>query len=79
MNRFDPCPCHYCVAPKRHPGCHDTCTKEYIPWKAREEARKAAEAGKSAIDAYSAESVSRSRTKEARYKMTRRTYFKGHK
>lgn len=21
--------CHHCVAPKRHPGCHDIC-KEYI-------------------------------------------------
>lgn len=20
-------PCHYCVAPERHPGCHDHCEK----------------------------------------------------
>ena len=33
--------CHYCVAPKRHPGCHDHCP-EYIKEKAEYEARKAA-------------------------------------
>ena len=27
------CPCRYCVPPKRHPACHDTC-KDYIKWSA---------------------------------------------
>lgn len=31
--------CKDCVAPKRHPGCHDTC-KEYNDEKQRQEARK---------------------------------------
>lgn len=26
-------PCRYCVAPKRHIGCHGKC-QEYIDWKA---------------------------------------------
>lgn len=25
------CPCKYCVAPKRYPGCHAECP-EYIDW-----------------------------------------------
>jgi hypothetical protein len=25
------CPCKYCVAPKRHPGCHADCD-EYKKW-----------------------------------------------
>lgn len=32
--------CRFCVPPKRHPACHDTC-KEYKDEKAGEEARKA--------------------------------------
>jgi len=31
--------CKNCVAPKRHPGCHDTC-KEYQSEKAKLEAKK---------------------------------------
>ena len=34
--------CHKCVAPKRHPGCHDTC-QEYKNEKAKFEAIKEAE------------------------------------
>ena len=34
--------CHYCVAPKRHPGCHDKCP-EYLKEKAKYEERKAIE------------------------------------
>lgn len=41
--------CHYCVAPKRHPGCHDTCP-EYQKAKAEHEARKAAADKKRAIE-----------------------------
>ena len=33
--------CHYCVAPKRYPGCHDHCP-EYQKQKAEYEARKVA-------------------------------------
>jgi hypothetical protein len=40
--------CHYCVAPKRHPGCHDTCP-EYQKAKAEHEARKTAYEKKKAI------------------------------
>ena len=32
--------CRYCVAPKRHPGCHDRCT-EYLEEKAKHDAEKA--------------------------------------
>lgn len=32
--------CHYCVAPKRHPGCHSQC-KDYIEQKAVNDARNA--------------------------------------
>jgi len=38
--RFFEC-CHYCVAPKRYPGCHSTCS-DYIKqkklWDANQEA-----------------------------------------
>lgn len=27
------CPCRYCVPPKRHEACHDTCP-DYIAWRA---------------------------------------------
>ena len=33
--------CHYCVAPKRYPGCHGKCP-EYLKEKAENEERKAA-------------------------------------
>lgn len=26
------CPCKYCVAPRRHSGCHSSC-QAYIEWK----------------------------------------------
>lgn len=32
--------CHYCVAPKRHPGCHDHCP-EYAKEKAKHDKEKA--------------------------------------
>ena len=32
--------CRYCVAPKRHPGCHDRCAK-YLEEKAKHDAEKA--------------------------------------
>ena len=38
MNYFE-C-CHHCVAPKRKPGCHDTCP-DYTKAKAKFEADKA--------------------------------------
>ena len=34
--------CRYCVAPKRHPGCHDHCP-EYIKEKAQHDVEKAEE------------------------------------
>lgn len=34
--------CRYCVAPKRHPGCHSHCS-EYIVEKAKHDEQKAAE------------------------------------
>ena len=37
--------CHYCVAPKRHPGCHGNCP-EYATEKAEHEKLKAADAEK---------------------------------
>ena len=33
--------CRYCVAPKRHPGCHSRCS-EYIAEKAKHDEEKAA-------------------------------------
>ena len=38
--------CRYCVAPKRHPGCHSTCP-EYI--KEREEHQRKVEARRTAL------------------------------
>ena len=37
--------CHYCVAPKRHPGCHGNCS-DYAAEKAEHEKLKAADAEK---------------------------------
>lgn len=37
--------CHYCVAPKRHPGCHGNCP-DYAAEKAEHEKLKAADAEK---------------------------------
>ena len=34
--------CYGCVAPKRHPGCHDSC-KDYLEEKAKHDAEKEAE------------------------------------
>ena len=34
--------CKGCVAPKRHPGCHDHCA-EYLAQKSQHDAQKAAE------------------------------------
>ena len=34
--------CHFCVAPKRHPGCHDRCP-EYADEKAENDRLKAAD------------------------------------
>lgn len=34
-------PCHYCVKPKRYPGCQDHCP-EGVAWKKQHEERKAA-------------------------------------
>ena len=31
-------PCRYCVAPKRHVGCHGTCP-DYPPWKEENDRR----------------------------------------
>ena len=33
-------PCHYCVKPMRHTGCHDTCEK-HAAWTAEKERVKA--------------------------------------
>jgi hypothetical protein len=77
INYADPCPCRYCVAPKRHPGCHDTCTKEYIPWRARLDARKAEFAVRAQSYAYIADANNRKQVKIAKYKQSRRTYFRG--
>lgn len=40
--------CIPCVAPKRHPGCHDHCP-EYIEEKAEHERKKAAEDKEKAV------------------------------
>lgn len=37
--------CHYCVAPKRHPGCHGSCP-EYAAEKAEHDRLKAADTEK---------------------------------
>lgn len=40
--------CHYCVAPKRYPGCHSTCPdyiKQKAEWDALKEARRKANSG----------------------------------
>lgn len=77
MNNYaDPCPCQFCKPPERYPGCHDKCTDKYIPWRARLDARKAAEVGVSICKAYAAEANLRNIAKNARYRQSRRSYFK---
>jgi len=75
----DPCPCRFCKPPERYPGCHDKCTDKYIPWRARLDARKDAERGERVCKAYAAEANIRNAVKIAKYKQSRRTYFKGYK
>ena len=75
----DPCPCQFCKPPERYPGCHDKCTEKYIPWRARLDARKAEFAVKAQSYAYIADANGRKQVKIAKYKQSRRTYFKGHK
>lgn len=41
--------CYGCVAPKRHPGCHDHC-QEYIQEKIAYEEKKAAEHKRKSIE-----------------------------
>ena len=41
--------CRYCVAPKRHPGCHGHCS-EYIEEKAKHDEQVAAEAKRRKIE-----------------------------
>ena len=41
--------CHYCVAPKRHPGCHDSCP-DYAAQKAEHEKLKAADAKRRKVE-----------------------------
>lgn len=77
MNNYaDPCPCQFCKPPERYPGCHDKCTDKYIPWRARLDARKAAEVGVSICKAYAAETNIRNIAKKARYRQNRIAYFK---
>lgn len=58
--------CQNCVAPKRHPGCHDHCP-EYLQDKAAYESKKAAadkqKAIKAGLDAQAIASVYRARKK----------------
>lgn len=55
--------CRYCVAPKRHPGCHDRCAEyqgektAYNELKAAADKKKAIESG---LDSQFAKSVRRS-------------------
>lgn len=41
--------CRYCVAPKRHPGCHDRCA-EYLEEKSKHAELKEEYAKKRAVD-----------------------------
>lgn len=41
--------CMGCVAPKRHPGCHDSCP-QYLEEKAKHDAEKEAEEKKKSIE-----------------------------
>ena len=41
--------CRYCVAPKRHPGCHDSCP-DYTAQKAEHERLKAADAQRCKVE-----------------------------
>lgn len=49
-------PCRYCVPPKRHPACHDTC-KEFRDAKALEQERKNAERGRKEATQYTMENM----------------------
>ena len=41
--------CHFCVAPKRHPGCHDYCP-DYAAEKAENDRCKAADAKRRKVE-----------------------------
>lgn len=49
-------PCINCVAPKRHPGCHDHC-QEYKDVKALEQSRKNPDKGGRDVDQYTTSNV----------------------
>ena len=59
--------CHFCVAPKRYPGCHDHCP-EYAEEKAEDEKLKAVEAERRRISnglyTQKAESVAKARSRQ---------------
>lgn len=61
--------CHYCVAPKRHPGCHDHCP-EYAAEKAENDRCKEADAKRRKVeyDIYNqrAENVARALRRHSR-------------
>lgn len=66
-------PCRDCVAPKRHPGCHDTCG-DYIVEKAFHNAEIKTEREKYEIDSYSVDYVRKNIDRAQK----RRRKFKGH-
>lgn len=62
--------CHYCVAPKRYPGCSDKCP-EYKEAKAKHEADKARERERISPIRYHANMVAEKRDSAAKYKKRR--------
>lgn len=66
-------PCIGCVAPKRHPGCHDKCP-DYIIAKAFHEAERKADFEQRAVTQYAADNHRKNSDTARR----RRQNFKGH-
>ena len=68
------CPCNGCVAPRRHPGCHDHCHSEgdkigYIEWKAEldaiHEKEKAEKQIEAALTSFKLEGIDKAKRKDA--------------
>lgn len=66
-------PCIGCVAPKRHPGCHDTCG-DYIVEKAFHNVALEEEYEKRGIDGYSVDHMRKNSDRARKSKQD----FKGH-
>ena len=71
MNYFE-C-CHYCVAPKRYPGCSGKCP-DYAKAKEKFEADKAKNKERTILRDYTVENIRKNKDKVAKRKRDNRPY-----